>query len=283
MVTDESESFSSHKVIKSEALPQKEEMNDHPISSLNKPTSKFSHTLDEFQTEMGKTYGSMNFDELLNKFFGEENQDSLKFNQIEPSYENGVTLPTMLPRQESFSIPTTRCGKTIEELWSEINKNDSQLPDLHLSCCNHDTTSSQETVEQITLEDFLISNGVLRKSTLQENSQNNIPDLDKKVKMGTPMDHQLSTGATNYAGNNLLQNGSSTYQNTQGSVTIGDEQFDNIEKVKCNNSASDVTGPSNKRKRKTDSVEVIVARKQRRMFRNRESAARSRARKQVHI
>lgn len=257
-ISEPDETCSSHKVIKSEPMPQpQQEWNVHPsISSLNNPISRF---------------GSMNIDELFNNVWTDENQ---VLNQnIEPrNDENHEDQPEILPRQGSF--------KTIEEFFREINTNEPQLPSINLNSPTQAATFSEETLEEMTLEDFLVKARVLRKS------RNSRPDQQKMVEnFQAPGGNSSSNN--NIQGDQLLTNVASNYGGSNwtgnGSGTIEGNLSDKFGEGNWNNSESDVTEPSNKRKTSTTSMEVAVERRQRRMIKNRESAARSRARKQVHI
>lgn len=290
-------------------------------SPLNKQGSIFSLTLDEIQLKSGKSVGSMNMDEFLanlwnnvdeNQFPSQppDNNNNNNNNQNnEPIMGNKLVVETAeqaatLTRQNSFSIPILLCKKTVEEVWSEIQKD--QQPQRR---CHVEPPQRQPTFGEITLEEFLVKAGVVqepatkpcppshsppihRSNNDSNNNNNNNTCLGSAYGMGlgpsacTMM--ALGFSATQPSmGSNLLVNGYAAYPiYTAPTELVGqlanNDSNNGDDKEKSQGMMLEAVGPKGNRKRVIDGPhEVVVERRQRRMIKNRESAARSRARKQV--
>ncbi|KAK6147194.1 hypothetical protein DH2020_018106 [Rehmannia glutinosa] len=263
---------------------QEPNKNQTLIESLGRQSSIYSLTLDEFQhtlSESGKNFGSMNMDEFLNSIWTEENQ-----------------------AQEH--------AQGMDEVWSEIHKtdqhhnnnNDNDSHDSHIQ--NPNPTQRQSTFGEMTLEDFLVRAGIVRAQNISPGpppqqppygmQQNNAmgPNFVARPMMANVGNYQTLTqsggayahqpSAVSYGGR--MGNGSGGFGQVQGlgigspasPVSSGGNQIDG-----GNQFGLDIGGMRGGRKRIIDGpVEKVVERRQRRMIKNRESAARSRARKQAY-
>ncbi|XP_021279091.1 ABSCISIC ACID-INSENSITIVE 5-like protein 1 [Herrania umbratica] len=298
--------------------PHKESTPDHSISSLNKQNSIFSLTLDEIQLKSGKTFGSMNMDEFLANLWNvEENQVPSQLNQNEPISDKGMGSQPTLARQGSFSIPTPLCKKTVDEVWFEIQK---ELPQQRKAnnITDHEPPQRQQTFGEMTLEDFLIKAGVVQEPSgssqrkkvtpvIQTNGtsldanygighvigssqqkmvtpiQNNNASLDANFEMGRHVmglfpGHQIVANNLATAGNGYA----AAYPIFTGSKIIMGESSNGAENGNGTNSLLEPAVLHNKKRIIGGPPEVVVERRQRRMIKNRESAARSRARKQAY-
>ncbi|XP_021728659.1 protein ABSCISIC ACID-INSENSITIVE 5 [Chenopodium quinoa] len=162
--------------------------NNYAFPALGRQSSIYSLTLDEFQhtlSENGKNFGSMNMDEFLNSIWtAEENQAHHGHHHEHP---NNVQLPSVsvaasssskgaiakqpsLARQGSLTLPAPLCRKTVDEVWTEIQRiqqpeddeqqqNDQQQQQV----VNSNDPQRQATFGEMTLEDFLIKAGVVRE------------------------------------------------------------------------------------------------------------------------
>ncbi|TKY53086.1 ABSCISIC ACID-INSENSITIVE 5 [Spatholobus suberectus] len=139
---------------------------NHPFSSLGRQSSIYSLTLDEFQHtlwESGKNFGSMNMDEFLSSIWSAEENEVLNnsgyhhnnnnnMNNLslsEASSDKGVIRKQpSLPRQGSLTIPAPLCGKTVDEVWSEIHKGQqSQQQQNNNDCGSAGNNNNAENTE----------------------------------------------------------------------------------------------------------------------------------------
>ncbi|ERM93465.1 bZIP transcription factor TRAB1 isoform X1 [Amborella trichopoda] len=137
---------------------------------LARQPSVYSLTLDEFQNAlggMGKDFGSMNMDEFLkNIWTAEESQAmALAFEGNLGNSSNNSNLPRQfsLQRQGSLTLPRTLSQKTVDEVWRDLfkeskegNNGNNAGPALQ---------QRQQTLGEITLEEFLVRAGVVREDT----------------------------------------------------------------------------------------------------------------------
>ncbi|KAK9049331.1 hypothetical protein SSX86_031700 [Deinandra increscens subsp. villosa] len=354
---------------------QHQARNNAHVPQLGRQSSIYSLTLDEFQhtlNESGKNFGSMNMDEFLNSIWtAEENQAHTQVHppaaatvgggiaasaamaangasssgQFLMGINVGLAEPNMIARQLSLSrqgsltLPGPLSRKTVDEVWSEIQKTrqDHQRPSNGNNSSNDQVPGSaqrQPTYGEMTLEDFLVKAGVVREQNhpsappvqqqqvpatfgLYPNGNNPvIGPPPGSAHMVRPM-LGLSTGG----GANVIPPYSplirktpgypggkqtSSYQpqphyggmgGNGGGVASGYGQglgigspaspvsSDGIvtSQIDGNQYGLEIGGIRGSRKRIIDGpVEKVVERRQRRMIKNRESAARSRARKQAY-
>lgn len=154
---------------------------------LARQNSVFSLTFDEFQNSwgggIGKDFGSMNMDELLKNIWTAEESHSIMGNNTNfNNINNGNTGNTVinnhgglsvavggevgggfftggsLQRQGSLTLPRTISQKTVDDVWKELMKEDD---------IGNGGTSGipqrQQTLGEMTLEDFLVRAGVVRE------------------------------------------------------------------------------------------------------------------------
>lgn len=200
----------------------------HPLQRCN---SWLGLTLDEVENHLGnlaKPLGSMNLDELLKKVWTTEASHS-------SGMENIDTSPVAsLQRQASWSLARAFSGKTVNEVWRDIQRG--------YKMSNVEGMSSQErapTLGETTLEDFLVKAGMYVTNASIEP----VMSLDSALKS-----HKFSS-------------------------QMGLSPSPSIDEL------SDTPMPG--RKRVSGDLEKTIERRLRRKIKNRESAARSRARKQA--
>ncbi|XP_041992961.1 ABSCISIC ACID-INSENSITIVE 5-like protein 6 isoform X1 [Salvia splendens] len=213
---------------------QQSHVQHHPLQRCN---SWLGLTLDEVERHLlgnlAKPLGSMNLDELLKKVWTTDTSHSSGMESIE-------TSPAVsLQRQASWSLARAFTGKTVNEVWRDIQRG--------YKMSNVDGFGIQErtpTLGEMTLEDFLVKAGmyVSNASTV---SIEPMMSLDSALKS-----HKFS----------------SQMRSLSPSPSIDD--------------LSDTPLPG--RKRMSGDLEKTVERRLRRKIKNRESAARSRARKQAY-
>ncbi|CAI9780219.1 unnamed protein product [Fraxinus pennsylvanica] len=329
-------------------------------TSIGQQSSIYSLTLDEFQhslSEKGRNFGSMNMDEFLNSIWtAEENQATNtqatsattngnningKQNLLQESNASmakGIPKQPNLPRQGSLGIPEPLCQKTVDEVWSDIHKDQRQhINDTRVQ--NPRGTQRQPTFGEMTLEDFLIRAGVVREQNHpqlqpQQQQYGMYPNRDYAVESNFVAPPVMGMGGDNSGGNANDANvatyqalphsgvedppdypggmkrgvryapqpqpltvyggrtGNSSaggYVQVQGlgmgspASPVSSDRLCTNQVENSNQHGSDMSGIKGGRKRNRDGqVERVVERRQRRMIKNRESAARSRARKQAY-
>ncbi|PIN25696.1 hypothetical protein CDL12_01575 [Handroanthus impetiginosus] len=345
MAATESEIMSQGEV-ESPLQSSQQQTKNQILQSLARQSSIYSLTLDEFQhslCESGRNFGSMNMDEFLNSIWtAEENQaqgqgatdtgNSSHAGQfLQNTTDKGILTQPSLPRQGSLTVPGPLCKKTVDEVWSEIYKNQQQNDNGLGHVQNPNATQRQSTFGEMTLEDFLVRAGVVRAQNfalappqqptygmaqngnhagagpsfvarpitamagggvnvgayqmLPQTGAGEAPGHPGGMKMGGAYPQQPS--AVGYGGR--IGNGSGGFGQVQGlgmgspasPVSSGGPCTNQVESG--NQFGLDMGGAKGGRKRIIDGpVEKVVERRQRRMIKNRESAARSRARKQAY-
>ncbi|KAL8162351.1 hypothetical protein V2J09_013840 [Rumex salicifolius] len=235
-------------------------VNENPCSnSLSRQASSlYNLTLDEVHTHLGnlgKPLGSMNLDELVKTIWTSESID----HPIPTNLPSGSWSPLNNNRHSSFSLSRDLSKKTVEEVWREIEqgKKDSQ----------YDVEERQKNLGEMTLESFLNQAGVIVDSNAgsgsnpEWNQYQILPQHQSRREMPVFMPSlQLIPG-----------NGDSAYLDM--SMSPSNMMMGNL---------SDNQPLGRKRVAPGEIVEKTVERRQKRMIKNRESAARSRARKQAY-
>ncbi|KAF3780499.1 ABSCISIC ACID-INSENSITIVE 5 protein [Nymphaea thermarum] len=317
--------------------------------SLARQPSIYSLTLDEFQNQIGepgKNFGSMNMDEFISNIWTAEESHAMSTAPAATSAGEG-TLPRQasLPRQGSFTLPGPLGRKTVDEVWSEIHR-DQQQQQQQQDPLQHGHNNGggsanpvhtrQPTFGEMTLEDFLIKAGVVRDDNTgsmfrNEGNAGGEPDFGQVLGLGygdrvaangelgsnriagggvpgfpmamgqQMMQHQLGVSDV---GIKRMGNGCLGGRAGNGGITMGGYANGGFGGVGAGSPASPLSSEGlctsqidcgmspvpygvdvgmRGRKRTLDGpVEKVVERRQRRMIKNRESAARSRARKQAY-
>uniref|UniRef100_A0A3N7FL36 Uncharacterized protein n=1 Tax=Populus trichocarpa TaxID=3694 RepID=A0A3N7FL36_POPTR len=129
---------------------------------LVRQSSVYSLTFDEFQNTWGgglqKDFGSMNMDELLKNIWTAEETQAMT-NTVGVGGE-GSTPDGNLQRQGSLTLPRTLSQKTVDEVWRDLIKETSGGAGSNLP-------QRQQTLREMTLEEFLVRAGVVREDTQQ--------------------------------------------------------------------------------------------------------------------
>jgi ABA responsive element binding factor len=244
---------------------QLQEQEEATIGQPSKQNSILSLTLDEFQCKSGKSFGSLNMDEFIASIWNSNDEATTITTQTQKNTKNVATT-----EENSFSVPPPICKKTVDEVWSEIHKNTPQFKEEN-NLQRNETLMKQQTLGELTLEDFLVKAGVVQQSSSfpYQNHSGNV------LRNATPMNNVASYGLSpsmgmGYSNQCVSSNGLGTYQMLAQNNNLG-MQDHVAESSGCSNRKRIINGPP----------DVVVERRQRRMLKNRESAARSRARRQV--
>ncbi|XWS14704.1 hypothetical protein CRYUN_Cryun35bG0032000 [Craigia yunnanensis] len=141
---------------------------DYPLS---RQPSIYSLTFEEFQSTMGgigKDFGSMNMDELLKNIWSAEETQTMA-----PS-SGGLEGNGGLQRQGSLTLPRTLSHKTVDEVWRGISKEYSIGKDGIGTGATNNMPQRQQTLGEMTLEEFLVRAGVVIEDTQLAGNVNNI-------------------------------------------------------------------------------------------------------------
>ncbi|KAG8388906.1 hypothetical protein BUALT_Bualt02G0174000 [Buddleja alternifolia] len=199
----------------------------HVRSPMTRQNSWFSLTLDEVKNQLGdfgKPLGSMNVDELLKNVM---NAEASHLSGMDPI---STSPAASLQRQASLSLAKAFSGKTVDEVWRDIQRGQMM----------RNAENREPTLGETTLEDFLVKAGLnVANSALAP-----VMSLDSALK------------------------------SQSFSPQMGLSPSPSIDAL------SDDT-PTPGRKRHSGDLEKAIERRLRRKIKNRESAARSRARKQA--
>ncbi|KAI5412438.1 ABSCISIC ACID-INSENSITIVE 5-like protein 1 [Lathyrus oleraceus] len=249
-----------------------EDQEETPFSQLSKQNSILSLTLDEFQCKSGKSFGSLNMEEFLASIWSssdEATQSNKNTKTVATEEEQNISQ-----HGNSFSVPPPICKKTVDEVWSEIHKKQPQFKEEN-KLNRNEILKKQQTLGEMTLEDFFVKAGVVQQQSSSLSFQNHSG--------GVVSSHMRPLNVASYGlrpsiGMGFSSNGLVTYQmlsqnNNSGLQDRAIGKCQNLpESSGCNTNKRIIDGPP----------EVVVERRQRRMLKNRESAARSRARRQAY-
>ncbi|KAJ4720456.1 ABSCISIC ACID-INSENSITIVE 5-like protein 2 [Melia azedarach] len=250
---------------------------------LVRQNSMYSLTLDEVQNQLGdlgKPLSSMNLDELL------KNVWTAEANQSTTMEMEGTTLAnqTALQHQASLSLTSALSKKTVDEVWRDIQQSKTNG--------EKKTRDRQPTLGEMTLEDFLVKAGVVAEACLDKKTDGPVVGVDQNLAVQFPQQGQW------------MQYPHPQYQHSQqsmmgvympgqpipqpmhmGTVAVMDVSYPENQVALTSPSMgtlSDTQTLGRKRGTPEEMIEKTVERRQKRMIKNRESAARSRARKQAY-
>ncbi|CAN7013887.1 unnamed protein product [Brassica oleracea var. botrytis] len=224
-------------------MDSQREPKSHPLNRQG-GSSLYSLTLDEVQTHLGgsgKALGSMNLDELLKSVCSVDVNGAAA--AADTTQEGGG-----LSRQGSLTLPRDLSKKTVEEVWKDIQQNSNGSS----GGANERRGNNKEpTLGEMTLEDLLLKAGVVTETVTGGGGGGG---LGQNIRQAGPwvQYHQLPS----------MPQGQSFMP-----YPVADMQA-MVSQTSLMGGLSDTQTPG------------TVERKQKRMIKNRESAARSRARKQ---
>ncbi|KAE8666327.1 ABSCISIC ACID-INSENSITIVE 5-like protein 2 [Hibiscus syriacus] len=253
------------------------------FQQLAQQNSMYSLTLDEVQNQLGdlgKPLSSLNLDELL------KNVWTLEANQTFGMETEGTPLTnqTSLHRQASLSVTGALSKKTVDEVWRDIqqSKNDGEKK----------SRERQPTLGEMTLEDFLVKAGVVAEASIDGNAGDSVGGVDLSVAPKfAPQGQWMQYPQLQY--HHPQQSIMGVYMPPQPmpqplvleTAAVMDVSYPENQvplHSPLMGTLSDTPASGRKRGASEDMVEKNVERRQKRMIKNRESAARSRARKQAY-
>ncbi|KGN46071.1 ABSCISIC ACID-INSENSITIVE 5-like protein 2 [Cucumis sativus] len=250
---------------------------------LVRQNSLYSLTLDEVQNQLGdlgKPLISMNLDELLkNVWTAEANQTVGKDNED----NNILANQTSLQRQASLSLNGALSKKTVDEVWRDIQQSkDSE---------EKKSRERQPTLGEMTLEDFLVKAGVVAETSSNKKGAGPVVEIDANITPQFQQTQWMQYPQPQYQSQQAAMMG--VYMSGQpipqplhvgGGAVMDVPYVDNqlTLPTPLMGALSDTQASGRKRGAPEDMIEKTVERRQKRMIKNRESAARSRARKQAY-
>ncbi|CAL5379683.1 unnamed protein product [Camellia sinensis] len=215
---------------------------------LPRQSSIHSLTVADLQCDQSKSFGSMNMDELLKNIYG----DSEAF----PSSAVNGGDTASLSRQASLTLPKTVGNKTVDEVWKEIVEGSGG--------------GGANREPEMTLEDFLTKAGAVSEEDVR------IPVISQ-APAGFGADSMMN--AAQFQAPPPLQNETGGY----GVDSVGFGNGIDGRMVAVAGGGNGGGGGRGKRRTVEEPpMDKATQQKQRRMIKNRESAARSRERKQAY-
>lgn len=258
---------------------------------LVRQNSLYSLTLDEVQNQLGdlgKPLSSMNLDELLKNVWTAEANQSIGMDIESTALAN----QSALQRQASLSLTSALSKKTVDEVWKDIQQG-------HQS--NNNSNNNEErkahqrepTLGEMTLEDFLVKAGVVAEASLDKKGTGPVAVIDPNMtaqftqqgpwlqyQQLPPQQFQAKMMGVYMAAQPIP----APPMVAAGGPVVDVSYHDNQVALSSPGmgTLSDSHTPGRKRVAPEDMIERTVERRQKRMIKNRESAARSRARKQAY-
>ncbi|KAK9154447.1 hypothetical protein Sjap_001927 [Stephania japonica] len=271
---------------------------------LARQGSLYNLTLDEVQSQLGdpgKPLGSMNLDELLKNVWTAESNQSMGM-EIDSCSLLGDSIgsASTLQRQASMQLSRALSKKTVDEVWRDIQQGDGES-----NSGEKRWQERQPTLGEMTLEDFLVKAGVVAGASLDK--KNGGPTIGVDLMVAPPQSFPEQTQWLQYQHPSIQdqqrqqQQVQSQEQNIMGlfmpshsvqhavvpcsgAMALMDAVYPENQLTISSplvGTLSDTQTPGRKRA-PGDMLERTVERRQKRMIKNRESAARSRARKQAY-
>nr|KJB32367.1 hypothetical protein B456_005G237400 [Gossypium raimondii] len=278
-------------------------------SPLVRQSSIYSLTFDELQSTfggLGKDFGSMNMDELLRNISTAEETQSAMTASVSAG-EGGDVSGGNLQKQGSLSLPRTLSQKTVDEVWKYLMKESDGGSNDGSTGGEANLPQRQQTLGTMTLEEFLARAGVVREDMQQIGMVNNggfFAD-NSPLALGFQQANTNNGFASGVKSSSQLQQQPQPLFPKQQVVAFAPPMHlmnatqlaspgakgspaSQISSDVVSKNSIDTTSPSpvpyifGRGRKCGANLEKVVERRQKRMIKNRESAARSRARKQAY-
>jgi ABA responsive element binding factor len=248
---------------------------DSHIQNIARQGSLYSLTLNEVQSHLHEPLLSMNLDELLKSIFPEGTAESES--PPRPIISTGLragpssSFGSSLPRQGSITMPAALSKKTVDEVWRGISGQE-------------DNKTGDDQLGEMTLESFLIKAGVVLEEYGKDVNTGNFMGNSSMVTVAHAQPGGMQwfgSGLGNFIPGRM---GPSVNVGGMGPGTVIDAMYpgggrqDEVETPGRKRTCGTGSGPASA---SGEVVDKMNERRQKRMIKNRESAARSRARKQV--
>ncbi|XP_060177659.1 ABSCISIC ACID-INSENSITIVE 5-like protein 2 [Lycium barbarum] len=254
-------------------------------NALARQGSLYKLTLDEVRNQLGncgKPLNSMNLDEFVKTVWTIEASQELGGNDY-VAVEHGASLQ----RQSSITMSRDLSKKTVDEVWQDIQQG------VKIDSVDKRSQERQLTLGEITLEDFLVKAGVIAESTQGKRISGLVSGVDSMSltqqaqwpHYQTPPMHQAPEQQQNilpaFMPGHPVQQPLPLVANPIIDAPYHETQVA-MSPSHLMGTLSDTQTSGRKRVAPDDVIEKGVERRQKRMIKNRESAARSRARKQAY-
>lgn len=229
-------------------------------------------TLSEVESHLGEPLLSMNLDDLIRSVLPDDMNLPLP-NGVGSSGSRSTSVSGLERQGSSITMPPALSKKTVDEVWREIQHDQESSDDERSSGCE-----VQLTLGEITLEDFLHRAGIITGQC-----QKDVDELIGHVETGGGA--HLMTRVQDFPQGTSALDAYIIHQSIAQPLSIAipstmDALYpDGQMSISPSVALSD---PNRKRMSSEDVVYKVVDRRQKRMIKNRESAARSRARKQAY-
>ncbi|CAN4118763.1 unnamed protein product [Withania somnifera] len=275
---------------------------DLKANALTRQGSLYSLTLDEVQNQLGdlgKPLSSMNLDELLKTVWTAEASQGMGETDYGALQHGQVASGSSLHRQSSITLSSDLSKKTVDQVWQDIQQGHKR------DNIDRKAQERQITLGEITLEDFLVKAGVVAESAPGKKSSGSVLGVDSMALPQQSVQQQAQWSQYQMQAMHQLppqQHQQQQPQQQRLSVFMPSHSVAQPLTIVANptidaaypesqmtmsptallGTLSDTQTLGRKRVAPEDVVEKTVERRQKRMIKNRESAARSRARKQAY-
>jgi ABA responsive element binding factor len=250
--------------------------------ALSRQDSIYSLTFDELQGALGgagKDFSSMNMDELLRHILTTEESNAMATATTATATTAAsvdMNAPAPIQRQGSFTLLRSLSKKTVDEVWREVvglTGEDAPAPPAPAPVQAQE--QRQPTLRKMTMDNFLARENLGQSLVLPQQHRQGLFQQTNVVTPTMQMGNGMVNGVVGQGVTGAMTAAAPTTPvvlNGYAKVEAGDLS-----------SLSPVSYPSDGalRARKRSTVEKVAERRERRMIKNRASAARSRARKQV--